>query len=123
MIPVNWIKNMPGESYLRHIDPDDEFFNNLTGVCVIYDVDWNKQSGKIIRRVVLKIDGGEIREQIRAGKHDPQLIAFQELMVACAEIAPSSQDGVVRYLKDQMQPLFNADGPDCKPIPVYPLPF
>ena len=86
---------------------EHEVFNNLRGVYLI----WNKDT-------VVRVGSGIIKDRIAAHREDPEITAYQGLLVTWAKVHANQMEGVEKYLADHYNPAVGERFPDRRPISV-----
>jgi hypothetical protein len=69
---------------------------------------------------IVRIGKGDISSRLNANRADPKILVYRSLglYVTWAEVPFSLQDGVERYLADQLRPIVGDPHADVTPIPV-----
>lgn len=110
---VNWIK-CQGDKWCPFLtlNLDHAHFTNLSGVYVIWHGGSNPGTVYVGR--------GDIAQRIRSHRSSDDILKFSHLglFVTWAQVAPSSQEGVERYLADYLKPKVGTFHPSVLPTQV-----
>lgn len=110
---VNWIK-CEGDEWCPFltVNLSHSHFTNLSGVYVIWHGGSNPSTVYVGR--------GNIAQRIREHRNSDEILKFSHLglFVIWAQVAPSSQEGVERFLADSLMPKVGTAHPNVPPIQV-----
>ncbi|WP_320019181.1 hypothetical protein [Labilibaculum manganireducens] len=108
-ININWGKCNPNNSWcgLLNLNLDHEVFSELKGVYIIWSGD------KTVR-----IGSGIIQNRLKEHRENPEILAYNNLMVTWAQVNGNQMEGVEKYLADTLNPLVGERFPDRTPIEV-----
>ena len=110
---VNWIKCQESNwcPFLT-LNLDHGHFVGLNGVYVIWHGGMNPST--------VYVGKGQIADRIRAHRNSDDILKFSYLglFVTWAQVSPSQQGGVERFLADHLNPKVGRAHPQATPIPV-----
>jgi len=107
-LTVSWIKctNDVWCSFAG-VNLDNDHFNNLRGVYII----WNSDT-------VVRVGSGIIKDRIAAHREDDEISDYDNLKVTWAKVNATQMEGVEKYLADELDPAVGERFPDRTAISV-----
>lgn len=110
---LEWAK-CPNNQWCNLLDIkfDQEIFNNLEGVYIIWHGEPNPGT--------VYVGQGVIRDRLKTHQKDPKILAYQGrgLFVTWAKVSYVYSDGIERFLAMTMRPKVRTKFPKVKPIRV-----
>ena len=69
---------------------------------------------------VLKVGNGVVKNFLREAKDDPAILEYSThgIYATWARVAPAQQEGVVRYLAEELKPVLGGDTPAAEAVQV-----
>ena len=110
---VNWIKCEGNEwCPFMTLNLNHSHFTNLSGVYVIWHSGPNPAT--------VYVGKGQIAQRIRSHRNSDDILKFSHLglFVTWAQVLPSHQEGVERFLADSLNPKVGSNYPQVAPIHV-----
>jgi two-component system cell cycle response regulator len=110
---IEWEKCKRGTwCNLSELDLDHEHFNDMEGVYVLWQGEENP--------VALRVGHGLIKECLAKEQNDEDLLAYLQngIYVTWAKVDRRFSGGIVRYIKDILQPELDSSPPDAEPIKI-----
>jgi hypothetical protein len=110
MVNVTWVKSEAGTWLPLHFN-----LGTVTITPGVYVIWHQGQPPWTVR-----VGQGDIPARLGAHGNDPEILAYAHLglFVTWAAVPELLQDGIERYLADQLRPLVGDRHPDVVPIPV-----
>lgn len=110
---LNWQK-CKGDVWcgLLTVDLQHSHFDNREGVYIIWHGGQNPRT--------VRVGQGDIRDRLGAHRRDDAVLAYKEhgLYATWADVPKASQDGVERYLAEQLTPMVGQIFPEAEAIQV-----